>query len=946
MSDGSPRTSDDSLLVRVAHAPPREPVALPRPGTRLGRFQLDRRLGQGAMGVVFAARDEILGRDVALKILVREASAHARARLLSEARAAARIDHPAVARVQDALEIDGYLVLVMELVLGSTLRAVIADAGGGLPVARAAHLVADAADGVHAAHLAGVTHHDLKPDNVMITGAGRVKVLDFGLASILGEGARPGGRFAGTARYAAPEAESGDASAASDQFALAVMFLEAAGVRRTDALESDALPARLRRVTLRALAARPEHRFEDCARFAAALRAAVAPTHDAALGVAAALTLTGTLLATSGGHYDNIVSNLSTTTSHVPLPAEVACPPLRCDEGWLGAAAADLACRRARMHLGGGSTRALPPASLLGLPALPSPTFPRDPYADPSQRERARERAITTGRIVIDGQVEPREAGFSVSLSASFSGEVLARGRGEGDLAASTAAAVDALFANPALTTRPPDPEVARWSGVETHEELERLDSAEAALTTGAGLGRALARLDSAPARSPLETLLAARLSAGLGLARAVTPPAADTSSPAALARTAPFHLLLGGRGGSDLVARTHAARLAERSDAGRFHLLVAEATSSLALGDRDRARILGLAAARERPFDAPWSVLAAATYGRPEMATVARAYAAWRPETADAWNILAHVDTPEAERVAMLERAHRLSDAFPLFAGNYGTWLLLAGRSDEAAGVAARLEVGSLGQRVAAARLRAEIVLADGRIRDAYETAWKGLEALDSVGSIESGDVALLGLFVELGALLGEGEVTAREVVSTFVMADPPRLDHGPLARAAIAHACAYAEASIARRCFTRLDELERAGFFPLGAVADTSAYVEGARAFSQGELEAAAAAFRRVKSDMSVRAAVAAIALEHAGDLDAADAADPPRPGIFGGVSGSFARNARRAEKRGDCDRAIRLASKLIDGWRRADTRLALVDEMERLVRRCGADRRPLVR
>mgnify|MGYP002079205418 CR=1 FL=1 len=338
------------------------------------------------------------------------------------------------------------------------------------------------------------------------------------------------------------------------------------------------------------------------------------------------------------------------------------------------------------------------------------------------------------------------------------------------------------------------------------------------------------------------------------------------------------------------------------------------------------------------RPFDAPWSVLAAAPYGRPEMASVARAYAAWRPETADAWNIVAHVDAGEGEHLGLLERAHRLSDAFPLYAGNFGTALLLAGREDEAAAVAARLEVGSLGQRVAAARLRTEIVLADGRFRDAYDTAWLGLERLETIGSIESGDVALLGLFVELGVLLGEGPDTARRIVSTFVMADPPRLDHGPLARAAVAHACAYAAPAVARRCFARLDELDRAGFFPLGTLADTDAYVEGARAFSQGDVERAAQAFRRVKSELGARASVAALAFERAGDLEQADRVDPPRPGIAFGVSSSYARNARRAAERGDCERATPLARRLLEGWRAADTRLAVFDEMQALLSRCS--------
>ncbi len=158
-------------------------------------------------------------------------------------------------------------------------------------------------------------------------------------------------------------------------------------------------------------------------------------------------------------------------------------------------------------------------------------------------------------------------------------------------------------------------------------------------------------------------------------------------------------------------------------------------------------------------------------------------------------------------------------------------------------------------------------------------------------------------------------------------------------MSRGAFAHACAYAERAVAARCFDRLERLSSQGYFPLGATADADAYVEGARAFAAGDAAAAAAAFRRVRSEPGVRASVAALALERAGELELADAIDPPRPGIYGGVSQSFVRTARRAARRNDCARAVPLARRVIDAWRTADTALEPVREMERLVARCCA-------
>ena len=184
----------------------------------LGRLELRRRLGAGAMGTVFAAYDPRLAREVAVKVLHR-ADRH----VIEEARALASVKHPNVVTVHDVDEIDGTAFVVMELVEGGTLRAWVGEPRPWRDVAR---VIREAASGLAALHTAGLVHRDVKPDNILV-GHDRARLGDLGLVD------DPRG---GTPAYAAPE---GTADAASDQYSLGVTAFEAlngarppAGVRR------------------------------------------------------------------------------------------------------------------------------------------------------------------------------------------------------------------------------------------------------------------------------------------------------------------------------------------------------------------------------------------------------------------------------------------------------------------------------------------------------------------------------------------------------------------------------------------------------------------------------------------------------------------------------------------------------------------------------------------
>jgi tetratricopeptide (TPR) repeat protein len=198
---------------------------------RIGPYRVARRLGHGGMGEVFLAWDERLGRRVALKRIRHGAStSRARERFRREAWAAARLSHPAVVQIYDLIEDATGDSIVLEYVEGRTLRALLAE---GLPsFALALRLARDIAEGLAAAHAAGLVHRDLKAENVMVTPAGQAKILDFGLAKPMaeggpGEGLTAQGALLGTFHAMSPEqARGSEVDARSDLFSFGVLLYE------------------------------------------------------------------------------------------------------------------------------------------------------------------------------------------------------------------------------------------------------------------------------------------------------------------------------------------------------------------------------------------------------------------------------------------------------------------------------------------------------------------------------------------------------------------------------------------------------------------------------------------------------------------------------------------------------------------------------------------------
>ncbi len=204
--------------------------------TRLGgRYTLGDRIASGGMGDVYQARDDVLERVVAVKILrpdTSEEEVFAR-RFRSEALYTANLSHANIATVYDYGEDDSVAYLVMELVPGEPLSALVRREGAMDP-ARVRSIIGQAALALGAAHEAGVVHRDVKPANILITPDGTVKLTDFGIArAVDGSGETLTGEVLGTPHYLSPEQALGDsASGASDLYALGVVAHEMLTGRR------------------------------------------------------------------------------------------------------------------------------------------------------------------------------------------------------------------------------------------------------------------------------------------------------------------------------------------------------------------------------------------------------------------------------------------------------------------------------------------------------------------------------------------------------------------------------------------------------------------------------------------------------------------------------------------------------------------------------------------
>ncbi|WP_066365702.1 serine/threonine-protein kinase [Herbidospora mongoliensis] len=269
-------------------------------GQRLGDYTIEAVVGRGGMATVYRARDQRLGRAVALKVLAPQLAEDSRFRdrFVRESRLVASIDHPHIIPIFEASEHDGMLFIAMRYVDGGSDMRKLVQSNGPLPVARANHLFSQIASALDEAHANGLVHRDVKPANILVTGNDHVYLTDFGLtkSSSADSGLTSHGHFMGTPRYVAPEQIRGlPVDGRADGYSFACVVYEAlAGLppfqRDTELALLYAhvshdpppltpyrpdLPHVVNQVMARALSKSPLDRYPTCTAFVSALRDAI-----------------------------------------------------------------------------------------------------------------------------------------------------------------------------------------------------------------------------------------------------------------------------------------------------------------------------------------------------------------------------------------------------------------------------------------------------------------------------------------------------------------------------------------------------------------------------------------------------------------------------------------------------------------------------------------------
>jgi eukaryotic-like serine/threonine-protein kinase len=287
------------------------------PGDMLAHYRVLSPIGAGAMGQVYLAEDARLGRRLALKVLSRRSreGEDRLGRFEREARAVSALNHPNILTIYDVGEADGLSFIATEYIEGLTLRALLDR--GRLSTALALDVTVQVGEALAAAHQAGVIHRDLKPENVMIRPDGYVKVLDFGVAKLLGDNwfsptadaptrlvETTEGVLLGTFSYMAPEQARGrDIDARADLFSLGVLAYEMLagrtpfnGASAADVIgallllepaslrDTGDVPEALERVVMRALRKDPDQRYQSCSELLDDLRAIGQAVHESAAG--------------------------------------------------------------------------------------------------------------------------------------------------------------------------------------------------------------------------------------------------------------------------------------------------------------------------------------------------------------------------------------------------------------------------------------------------------------------------------------------------------------------------------------------------------------------------------------------------------------------------------------------------------------------------------------
>jgi|GEM_PF-551248 len=990
-------------------------------GTVIGRrYRLERELGSGGMGSVWAARDLDGGVDRAVKLMKDQPDdVQGRRRFLREGRAASAVRHPNVVEIVEVIDGDGEPpAIVMELLVGESLRARL-DREPVPTLAELADWLACVTSAIGTAHALGVVHRDLKPENIFLAGDA-VKVLDFGVAKLTaldGKAMRSTGlttdAVVGTPAYMAPEqvfAER-DIDHRADIWALGIVLYECLSgecptrgdnigqvlkhvVSRPfaplDQLAPE-LPADLVGVVSAMLARDRDERpgLHDVQavleRYAGrtalpfkppiAIAPGIGPTvplgprpRARAIGVAPTIHATGSkrrfVIATMivialvlGGVATWWRFGRSQSAAPSPLAsptAQLACPILHASgvaepAGWLGGAAAAIACERARILLGGRSERVIAPAALLDLARSPVDAFPRDPFGQLGARERSLAAAQQRAQAYLDGDVRWADQRFLVTLVLrATDGNVIASSSGDGRaLYEAVRAATTGLVRDDAIPRAPVlEPGAAAWARTgEVDAALASLDLTFAFAHNAGQLPDECQRFERSAAQ--LRDLDAeGRYLCAYTLGRP-TPDirldASDRDDVGAATRIRIAHSLLQTEHAGD-ASFIHAMRTREATPRGRSLLAV---TESCLIGSTDpaTARELAIVAVQADPSNPdggwcnPWEQLTTLERDTPSAVASVSAMQAWLPWNSYAWLETGYeADSPAA--LAMLRRAYLLSPFDTQIAGTLAGSLLASGDRAAARGVALALEAGGLPvHEVGSNLLLVRIETSEAHFGAALARARRGAElASGDAGWLRTQRFEIAWRAFELGVLLGRGREVADWMVARFVDPEPSPLDSNfavvPMRIPAI---CVHASAP--ERCFARFRALRPQ--LPGAITADTDAFLLGAERYAAHDYAGAAAAWRPLLAGNLVLASALPDAMvdtfERAHDPDLAeriDRDDMLRANELSGATLGHVRAARRALTRGDRTRARELAQQVIHAWQFADEAPPALAEMRQLV------------
>ncbi len=963
------------------------------------RYELVTEIGAGGMGVVWRARDVRLGRDVALKLLAPGAIGNevARARLLREAHAAAKLQHEGIVRVHDAGETpDGGAFLVMELVGGRSLRELIEE--GTASFSERAGILVAVADAIAYAHEAGIIHRDIKPDNILVRPNGVPVVLDFGLAKPIpaaladtveaaeADTLTKEGHIVGTPSYLAPEQLRGPAvGPAADQFALGVTAFEVFTGRlpwkgeapfevlasmladrplRASDVDGE-IPTAAADVLDRAMEKDPDERFPSVAAFATALaeacgvsrRASASGTarrrpRGATLAGAAILTVAvglGIRASTRGG----AGSTDAAAGAVAALGADdvVACPvfdvtieELAPPHGWLGAAAAGLACDRAQVMLGGRSGRTLLPAELLkGIPREPVDDAPLDPFSRDGAAAEMREAARARATATIDGSVTMERGDFVVRIVArTRDGRELGRGEGRGfELFVAVSQAMRA--AARAFAPTAPSAFQREWMRVDSIDAaLDLLDVTTAVITeddveTAVACRRFGARSDvRADMAYHVRAFCAERLER-TELQEA--PPPIDDSSLAALVTTVAAHRARGGPAATgERVDRLVAILDRVKDPDERAIVIGAIAELAYYAGDLRRAQSYARMAVQASPKlvdvrGTPWHRLAFASQLDATISVPHASWLAWEPVAVQ--NAGSH-GVPYTRRVERFGRGYLLGRR-GYFATAYADGLAHLGKVENARSIAEQIDSDFL---------RVRVLIAQVLFRKAITFGRDALRRLPADDANAGTAYRILAAITEASRYLGKETELAEEVFDRYLFAEPPRMRIGVVPFMALAYACADAPPKTAKRCARRVREVYDRG--DAGAiVGNAPSVIEGLEHWVSGDAKAAATVWRPmlresgVFMDESFRH-VLVDAFDAAGAYDLAEQADEDFIAVAdepGAMDLAFVRSAFRAEKRGQPALARKLAEKSLAALRYADDDVPVARDLEALLKRLSS-------